>query len=225
VVYYANVGLFVDHVRVTHHPVWWSSWGLSLVWGGVIVGLSILLYLYRRPSPPTGHGTVPIGRAGYVVLAGVLVGLVAVAAYGLARLHHYHYDAIHLFRQIGHVSPDPEAESGMAVVSHLEDPPGALVYGPYVRFSPGTYQVTYRLKLAEPDTPGRVVLLDIATDVGSTILAAREIDSDDFDVLGAYQEFALPLVVSEPRTLEFRVHTLGPAELWVDSIRVAPAGG
>lgn len=140
------------------------------------------------------------------------------------------YEAEALSHQVGQVVDDVEGVWGQAVYAHPgTDQAGYLSYGPYELLPAGRYQVTFRLRGACSEcNAGTVALdrvapwtiLDVAAQVGNTVLAQRALSSADLSGSDAYQVFSLDFANPVAQRLEFRVYFTGRAELWVDEIEV-----
>ncbi len=93
---------------------------------------------------------------------------------------------------------------------------GHLTYGPYTSCNSGRYEVIFRLKINKT-TDKKVAVLDVTTDKGRKILSRLILRGSDFKKIGSYEDFCLPLVLTQPtKNLEFRVYFCDTVGLWVD---------
>jgi len=87
------------------------------------------------------------------------------------------------------------------ICSDLENSVGVIWFGPYKYFAPGSYKATFRLKIANKTYS---LLLDVTSDLGTTILSNRTINAGEFKQLNTWQDFSLYFELSQPTELEFR---------------------
>jgi hypothetical protein len=94
---------------------------------------------------------------------------------------------------------DDTTKSGLAVIANPKyaKQGGYLSAFLYLRgFKPGTYRITYRLKVTEPAPPEAIaVTLSTSAEVGGA-MSDRAIKGREFAQPGAWQEFALRLVIT-----------------------------
>jgi FkbM family methyltransferase len=98
---------------------------------------------------------------------------------------------------------------------------GYAVYGPYDPLSPGHYAVEFRVALdaAAPDkTDFCCAVLDVATDVGSTIVASRKVMLSQ--LRDGRNSFVLRFSLAEPHRVEYRIKTTGKIALAIDEHRL-----
>jgi len=134
------------------------------------------------------------------------------------------YEGASLLNQVGEVVGDKDASRGEALYADVaDDSEGYLCYGPYILFRAGGYQVCFRLKVNN-DRVGKTVVatIDVAADIGETVLASKDVVSDDFGEICKYGDFCLDFDNPSMQALEFRVYFTDIADLWVDNIRVIP---
>lgn len=136
------------------------------------------------------------------------------------------YEAENLSSQVGPRHPDIHASEGEARYFGSGDP-GYLVYGPYRRYSPGKYDIDFRLKCSDEQWTREepIAVIDVSTDTGRTILARKDLRRQDFKEINTYQTFRLSFFLKASQKLEFRVFTHGRANLWADTITVAFISG
>jgi hypothetical protein len=105
----------------------------------------------------------------------------------------------------------PEASGGQIVAGHAGGAPGFLTFGPYRPLPAGAYVARFRVR-------GDGLRLDVASDTGAHVLAARAVDPGP-----EWVDEVLPFVVDHARPLEFRVAWDGRREAAVDWVLVAAA--
>ena len=101
---------------------------------------------------------------------------------------------------------------------------GFLTYGPYERFSPGLYLVTFWVSVEKNtelrhETP--LFILDVATRYGKDILASQTITAKDVKNQDGFQGLSLSFHIERPTKLEFRLQTTGYATIACDRVDVA----
>ena len=109
----------------------------------------------------------------------------------------------------------------MVFADRETDPPGLLNFGPYRAYPAGRYAAVFRLKTADNSLGEAVARLEVSTQNGRVLLAAREINGLDFTTPGKYQDFALLFTQERPQKLEFKTYFLKKASLWLDNIVVS----
>jgi len=132
------------------------------------------------------------------------------------------YEAESLLHEVGRVVEDGDASWAQAMYANpAKDNEGSLCYGPYITVPPGRYRALFRLKVGEgADGGDPVATIDVAADLGKTVLASKELADSDFMAIGHYQTFALEFENHLTQAVEFRVHFTDAAELWVDNIEI-----
>jgi len=119
---------------------------------------------------------------------------------------------------------DPSSPTGKARVGRsLEgQPEGAMVYGPYIDLSPGSYTVSFLLKVNDNRQKIKVATLDVSADVGRNIISKMDICPADFNESGVYRWFNISFTLDKPaENVEFRVwFNPGVADLYVSQIRL-----
>ncbi len=104
------------------------------------------------------------------------------------------------------------------VAKRAKDKAAHLVYGPYLEYLKGEYQVNYRLKTNDNTSSEVIAEIDICKDHGRTILGRKEIKGTDFKRASEYKTFSLSFLHSGQGNLEFRVFFTGEADLWIERI-------
>jgi hypothetical protein len=165
------------------------------------------------------------GRACAAITA-VLVCLIiaALGSYIYSLVSPRAFEAEGLRHLTGEVVTDAEASGGKAAYARRDMEKNALVYGPYEFFRPGEYDVLFSMKTGTASPGAEVAAIDVYG-TASGVLAMQSLMSDDFEEAGRYQEFRLSFSNPASQALEFRVHFLGAADLWVDKIAVQRVGG
>ena len=131
------------------------------------------------------------------------------------------YEAENLFYRTGHQMFDPDASNRYARQAQIfKDDAGCLVFGPYQKYSPGIYQVTFRLKVLNNSTQDTIANLDVCTNMGKLILVEKSIRGTDFEDIWKYQDFELTFSLGKPSEMEFRVYFCDVVNLWADCIIV-----
>jgi len=94
-------------------------------------------------------------------------------------------------------------------------------YGPYLWMPPGEYQVTFRLKIANP-TDDYIITLDVAKNFGREILAKYVLTGKNFSEPNVWQEFTLSVKFEELTPLvEFRgINVSRVTDVYLDCIIV-----
>jgi len=125
---------------------------------------------------------------------------------------------------VGRTVHDPASYSKTVLFHSKFDSPGVFWFGPYEIFPPGNYTVIFRLKVADlvNDT---VIILDIASSLGSEILIKRVINGSEFIGQNLWQNFTLPLVLDVPKELEIRgIYASSTTDVYLDYILVKQIG-
>lgn len=140
------------------------------------------------------------------------------------------YEAEALQRNTGAIVADTSASNGQKVVFQAgTDKPGFVVFGPYVEFPPGDYQVTYRLRVENApanitDPAGAGLFYDVYSSKYGMPLTRRPILTapEPEQPAEVFKDYSLNFTIAYPTPLEFRVEATGDANVAVDSITVAP---
>jgi hypothetical protein len=221
----ADLWLSCLTVSYADNARWWVLSGFWLAALG-----SFVAYYYVRHDSKCDH--VAGGASATLVTLGsqrsntifratgaVLVVLIfgALGAYIYSLVSPRTFEAEGLRRLTGEVVADPEASGGKAAYASRDMQKNALVYGPYEFFRPGEYEVVFRMKRGTALAGAEVAAIDVYGSA-SGVLAMQSLMSDDFEDAGRYQEFRLSFSNPASQALEFRVHFLGAADLWVDKI-------
>jgi uncharacterized membrane protein len=116
----------------------------------------------------------------------------------------------------GSILDDASSSSGK-VVFYPTDVAGYCVYGPYIYLLPGIYEVTFTVKAGQ-HSPGRLGTLDVTTDLSTNVLSFRDFYGFELKP-NEWTNITVPFSLSTIRTgLEFRVYSLGTAEIFVDRL-------
>ena len=100
---------------------------------------------------------------------------------------------------------------------------GALVYGPYLSFEPGSYAAFFRIKLLDADGDDNVATLDAASNFAKSPLSIRTISTSD---LKLNQWVEVPVFFKYAGdTLECRVAWSGNSSIRVDTISLYKING
>ena len=104
---------------------------------------------------------------------------------------------------------DDRGELGLFVKSKLGKVAN-LVYGPYQKYPPGEYEVTFELVTDKSFVnDGRdLCVMDVATGAGRETVCSLPVNSSAL-VAGERKSFTLGFAIDRPAALEFRVHTKG----------------
>jgi hypothetical protein len=139
---------------------------------------------------------------------------------------HYTYDVNDLSHFVGQSINDPDAEDGLAwLVDPTVDPPQKAIYGPFDIYEPGTYRVTFRMKVGEMvDTDQDLVRLQVNATANFEELVTQPIRREHFAEANAYHHFVL--IVTNPRrqALSFEVHYTGLTPLIIDGVMIERQG-
>jgi Tol biopolymer transport system component len=128
-------------------------------------------------------------------------------------------------REIGKIQDDPGASGDKAVMAEPTGNKGFMLYGPYESYAPGAYIASFRVKTDHADLQKPVARLEVATEMGQTVVAEYEVAGRDFAQNGRYQDFEVPFSLDESRVVEFRVFFTANARVWIDYVVVSsPAG-
>lgn len=127
------------------------------------------------------------------------------------------YETELLQKQIGINIHGQDASGKYARYTHPQrHQKGFIVVGPYETLPANSYRVYFRLKTSST-TDKEIAVLDIATDLGKTILNQRTIRGTDFDSPDTYKSFSLDFhLPQETDNIEYRVYFLDEQDLWVD---------
>ncbi|MDO8690483.1 MAG: hypothetical protein Q7R39_10830 [Dehalococcoidia bacterium] len=124
---------------------------------------------------------------------------------------------------VGEDVVDPYANSAKSRFSRAGSPPGFLIYGPYASLKEGRYKATFYMKADAAGFVGPVANIDVSATPPSgetNVLAFREIPADAFWDFPRYQEVSLYFAASGSARIEFRVVSLGKADLWIEAVQV-----
>lgn len=125
-------------------------------------------------------------------------------------------------RIVGEEVDDPYASNKRSRFSRAESS-GFVVYGPYVILKEGRYRATFYMKTDAGGSSGVLARIDASTTSaleGTTFLAYRDLSAETFSAFPRYQDFSLTFATPGGVPVEFRVASLGKANLWVDAVHV-----
>ena len=118
----------------------------------------------------------------------------------------------------GRIVYDSMSYSKRVLFHSKNDSPGVFWFGPYAVFPPGNYTVIFRLKISEivNDT---VIILDVASNLGSEILAKKVVNGSEFLDGASWQNFTLTFVLDVPKELEIRgIYVSNKTNVYLDFI-------
>jgi len=119
----------------------------------------------------------------------------------------------------GSITADPANASRPVVSSPKGSPRGYMVYGPYTYLVDGGHRATLHVK-AYGDGEGYVGTFEVTSDMGTELLARRDIYGFEFPD-DEWESFDVEIFLDRPRGMvEFRLYTVGAADLLVDRIEV-----
>jgi hypothetical protein len=137
------------------------------------------------------------------------------------------YAASHMSGSGDDVS-DPSSVSGTVRVGYANSGSSAsyLVFGPYVTLPSGSYQVSYRLKMSNQKKPGPIASIDVASDLGETILAKKQVFTTDLKS-DSWQVITLNVELQKAtNNIEFRIRFFPDiGDLHADTINVVKTDG
>jgi uncharacterized membrane protein len=119
----------------------------------------------------------------------------------------------------GQIIKDETSKSGYVAYSQKRVDSGTLIYGPYVCLPPGTFNVTFEIKMTE-NNDSYIGTLDVSENYGESIVSRRdiygfELQSDE------WVNFTLPFTSTKLRTtLEFRAFSSGVTDIYIDRVIV-----
>jgi len=117
-----------------------------------------------------------------------------------------------MFHQTGNV------RGGVAIAGAPADPPGYMLYGPYMRLSPGSYNVYFGF-ICIGNQAGHV--MEVTSGAGKQVLAQTRLEPRDPRCDGTPHEIELPFrLTSLAEMVEFRTWFGGTGSLEVSSLRV-----
>jgi uncharacterized membrane protein len=118
----------------------------------------------------------------------------------------------------GRVLWDYSSSSTRVISSDPANSRGFIWFGPYRYFAPGNYSITFRMKTADETCK---LLLDVATNQGSTVIAQRSLKGTEFKKLNEWQDFSVCFKLEVPTSLEFRGYCLSDnIKVELDYIRI-----
>ena len=119
-----------------------------------------------------------------------------------------------LFHCIGHAE-------GTDWYATSDDPNGHMIHGPYIDLLPGTYKVTFRMKVDENSGDEKICKLEVAHEYGEEVIKDQQVTGRQFSRAGEFQNFSSIFTTDEKyNDVEFRVYYFGNRKLTVDYIRL-----
>jgi uncharacterized membrane protein len=114
---------------------------------------------------------------------------------------------------------DPTSNSGNVVYSQKEAGNNVVLYGPYVFLPPGTFDVTFEVKVGEHQE-GYLGTIDVSENFGTSILSKEDIYGFNIPA-NTWTNYTLSLTTTKlRRAVEFRVFTSGLADIYLDRVIV-----
>lgn len=103
-----------------------------------------------------------------------------------------------------------------------EGPIDVAWYGPYVFLTPGTYNVTFRIKVKGPlYLREQIIRLDISSNKGSKIYVVKTVTPDDIKVVDQWVNITLTFTLENyVNDIEFRGLNVGKYDVYLDYIYV-----
>lgn len=118
----------------------------------------------------------------------------------------------------GSILWDYSSSSTRIISTNPDNSVGAIWFGPYRYFAPGNYSATFRLKSANETCQ---LLLDVATNQGTTEIAQTSVNGSEFQKLNEWQDFSVTFKIDVPMSLEFRGFCLtSNTQVELDTINV-----
>jgi uncharacterized membrane protein len=132
------------------------------------------------------------------------------------------YKDMHL--GLGAVVSDQTTESGLVATCPKGSGNGHFLYGPYTYLIESAYDVGFVVKVDDPDE-GYIGTLEVSCDRGAELISKRDLYGYEFPD-GGWRRITLHLSLSRPRQMvEFRLYTVGRADISVDRIQLNGTGG
>jgi hypothetical protein len=151
-----------------------------------------------------------------VVITIIVLAVILVASAVSSRLQPGQYEAESMSRTTGQVKIDL-GSSWVRKVCGITGQGGALTYGPYIWYDPGSYNVTFYLTQQAPANTslGKV---DVAVAKSDVILASQDIKTNTGDNLR--HTITLTFTLMNKSMLEFRTWYYGQGVLCVDKVSI-----
>jgi len=135
---------------------------------------------------------------------------------------HYVYESEYSLSAAGGIREDADALNGKAILGMTGDQPGFMAYGPYKKFPPGDYAISFRLKIPAAEKKDISVVRIEAVPVKSGVpLIERILYGGDFLKKKRYQQFELEYSLDRTEELEFRVFFFAQATVLLDQIALS----
>jgi uncharacterized membrane protein len=118
---------------------------------------------------------------------------------------------------------EPTSSSGSVALSQKGADPNIFLSGSYFLLPPGTFEITFEVKVGE-HKEGYLATLDVSGNNGTSILSKKDIYGFDTPA-GIWTNYTLPLTTTEPlAAIEFRIFTSGAADIYVDKVILRKVG-
>jgi hypothetical protein len=127
-------------------------------------------------------------------------------------------DPAALPRHIGSVVGDPAARAYHAVRAPRRTA-GLILYGWYTSYCRGLYELTAHLRGGQAPPARPLGRLEVTANRGTRVLAERPIDASALDP-AEYRDLIVPFTVTEPTTVEARLHSAGVGTFRVDGLSI-----
>lgn len=119
----------------------------------------------------------------------------------------------------GEIVYDETSKSGYVALSQKGVNNGSFIYGPYVCLPPGTFNVTFEIKVQEHEK-GHIAYFDVTDEQGSVILARKDLYDSELNDEG-WSNVTLTFSTHTFRSkIEFRIFTSGFADVYADQVIV-----
>ena len=130
------------------------------------------------------------------------------------------YKAVHDLQLGPHVKIVDMSIVDTVALSPKGSKPKLFAYGPYTFLPPGAYNVTFHIKVVDPD-PGALGTIQVLRNMKEPVTCKTMWSHEHQE--GAWSRQTIILVLDEASELtEFQVHTTGTADLYLHKIEVSP---
>ena len=119
----------------------------------------------------------------------------------------------------GQILRDHSSQSGYVAFSEKGVNNGSFVYGPYICLPPGTFNVTFEVRVEDYEKD-HLASLDVVAEHGSIILTTRNIYDSEVNSEGWFNVTLTFSTNSLSSDIEFRIFTTGFADVYADRIIV-----
>ncbi|EMR73208.1 putative membrane protein (DUF2079) [Thaumarchaeota archaeon SCGC AB-539-E09] len=119
----------------------------------------------------------------------------------------------------GYITSDIYDVSSFVVSSPMNSSEGYVVYGPYTYLVDGDYFTSLRIRVSG-DTEGHICTFEVTSDMGKILLGRRDLFGFEFPT-DEWRQINTFISLDGPRGMvEFRVHTTGVADIYIDYVEV-----